>query len=65
VVEGFSVAGTQAAAEFATSGKDLDTLLGAYGGNDSKLPHFEVLLSTVEINGMASRAVPLAVHILP
>jgi len=65
VVQGFSLAGTQAAAEFVTSGKDLDALLTAYGGNGSALPHFEILLSTVEINGMATRAVPLAWHVYP
>jgi hypothetical protein len=65
VVQGFSLAGTQAAAEFVTSGKDLDTLLRAYGGNNAALPHFEILLSTVEINGMATRAVPLTWHVYP
>ncbi len=65
VVQGFSLAGTQAAAEFATSGRDLDALLHNYSGNSAALPHFEILLSTVEINGMASRAVPLAWHTYP
>lgn len=65
VVQGFSLAGTQAAAEFATSGHDFDALLRAYGGNNTALPHFEILLSTVEINGMATRAVPLAWHTSP
>lgn len=65
VVQGFSLAGTQAAAEFVTSGNDLDKLLHAYAGSRSKLPHFEILLSTTEINGMAAHPVPLALHILP
>jgi hypothetical protein len=65
LVQGFSVAGTQAAAEFVTSRHDLDALLQPYNGNNSALPHFEILLSTVEINGMATRAVPLAWHIFP
>jgi hypothetical protein len=65
VVQGFSLAGTQAAAEFATSGHDLDALLQAYSGRSTALPHFEILLSTVEINGMATRAVPLALHTYP
>ena len=65
VVQGFSLAGTQAAAEFVTSEKDLDALLPAYSGNSAKLPHFEILLSTVEINGMATHAVPLAWHVYP
>jgi hypothetical protein len=65
VVQGFSLAGTQAAAEFVTNGRDLDSLFPSYFGKGSKLPHFEILLSTVEINGMASRAVPLAWHTYP
>lgn len=65
VVQGFSLAGTQAAAEFVTGRKDLDALLRPYSGGRSALPHFEILLSTVEINGMASRAVPLAWHVFP
>jgi hypothetical protein len=65
LVQGFSVAGTQAAAEYVTSRHDLDVLLRSYTGNSSALPHFEILLSTVEINGMATRAVPLALHIVP
>jgi hypothetical protein len=65
VVQGFSVAGTQAAAEFITDGRDLDVLFPSYAGNTSKLPHFEILLATVEVNGMASRPVPLAWHIYP
>ena len=65
VVQGFTLAGTQAAAEFVTSGTDLDALMRSYGGGSAPLPHFEILLSTVEINGMASRAVPLAWHVYP
>jgi len=65
VVQGFSVAGTQAAAEFVTGGRDFDVLMRAYAGNSSKLPHFEILLSTVEMNGTSARAVPLAWHVYP
>jgi hypothetical protein len=65
VVQGFSVAGTQAAAEFVTDGQDFDALFSSYFGNASKLPHFEILLATREINGMASRPVPLTWHTYP
>jgi hypothetical protein len=65
VVQGFSLAGTQAAAEFVTNGRDLDALFPAYSRNDTKMPHFEIVLTTMEINGMASRAVPLAWHTFP
>jgi hypothetical protein len=64
IVQGFNLAGTQAAAEFVTSGKDLDALLHAYGGKRGPLPHFEILLSSTETNGMASHTVPLALHVL-
>jgi hypothetical protein len=65
VVQGFSLAGTQAAAEFVTSEHDLDALFPAYNGYSPKLPHFEILLLTTEINGMASNPTPLAVHVYP
>ena len=65
IVQGFSLAGTQAAAEFITNGQEFDTLFSQYSGNGSKLPHLEILLSTVEINGMASRPVPVAWHVYP
>ena len=65
IVQGFTLAGTQAAAEFVTSGQEFDTLFPSYSGNTSRLPHFEILLNTVEFNGMASRPTPLAWHIYP
>jgi hypothetical protein len=65
VVQGFSAAGTQAAAEFVTDGKDFDSLFPSYSGNSSQLPHFEILLVTVEVNGMATHPFPLAWHIYP
>jgi hypothetical protein len=39
--------------------------LGGNGSLLAPLPHFEILLSTVEINGMASPALPLAWHTYP
>ena len=65
IVQGFTLAGTQAAAEFVTNGKEFDAFFPSYSGNASRLPHFEILLNTVEINGMASRPIPLAWHIYP
>jgi len=63
VVQGFSLAGTQAAAEFVTNRRDIDDLFRAFAGNQAKLPHFEILLSTMEVNGMASHPVLLAWHV--
>ena len=63
VVQGFSLAGTQAAAEFVTNRRDIDDLFRTFTGHEAKLPHFEILLSTMEVNGMASHPVLLAWHI--
>ena len=63
VIQGFTLAGTQAAAEFITNRRDIDELFRTFDGNESKLPHFEILLSTMEINGMASSPVVLAWHV--
>ncbi len=65
IVQGFSLAGTQAAAEFVTNRQEFDAFFPSYSGNTSRLPHFEIVLSTLEINGMASRPIPLARHIYP
>ena len=65
VVQGFTLAGTQAAAEFILNGRDFDGLFPSYAGNASRLPHFEILLRTMEVNGMASRPIPLAWHTYP
>lgn len=65
VVQGFTSAGTQAAAEFVTSGKDFDDLFGPYLGRGVRLPHFEILLATSEVNGIASRPALLAWRTYP
>jgi hypothetical protein len=53
VVQGFTLAGTQAAAEFLTSGRGFDVLFAPLGPSQA-LPHFEVLLQTMDVNGSAS-----------
>ena len=65
LVQGFTLAGTDAAAEFVTSGKDFDTLFSEFSGNNSRLPHFEILLQTMDVNGMASRPIVLAWRTYP
>jgi hypothetical protein len=65
LVQGFTLAGTDAAAEFVMSGKDFDTLFQAYAGPKPRLPHFEVLLQTMDVNGMASRPTVLAWRTYP
>jgi hypothetical protein len=65
VIQGFTLAGTQAAADFVTSRRDIDDLFQTFAGNETKLPHFEILLGTIEVNGMASRPILLAWHVYP
>jgi hypothetical protein len=55
VVQGFTLAGTQAAAEFVTSHQDFDSLFGPIVARRHGLPHFEVLLRTMDVNGIGSR----------
>jgi hypothetical protein len=54
VVQGFSLADTEAASEFVTNRKDFDKLLGPIIGKQSALPHFELLLKTLDVNGIGS-----------
>ena len=65
VVQGFTLAGTQAAAEFVTDRRDIDNLFLSFSGRGARLPHFEILLSTMDVNGMAAHPVLLAWHTYP
>ena len=65
LVQGFTLAGTDAAAEFVTSGKEFDSLFSTYSGNNLRLPHFEILLQTMDVNGMASPPTVLAWRTYP
>lgn len=65
VVQGFTLAGTQAAAEFVTNRENFDRYFQSYAGPASALPHFEILLATMDVNGMASRPTVLACHTSP
>jgi hypothetical protein len=65
VVQGFTLAGTQAAAEFVTNRENFDRYFQSYAGPASALPHFEILLATMDVNGMASRSTVLACHTYP
>jgi hypothetical protein len=55
VVQGFTLAGTQAAAEFVTDHEDFDSLFRSIIARRHGLPHFEVLLRTMDVNGIGSR----------
>jgi hypothetical protein len=65
VVQGFTLAGTQAAAEFVSDNHDFDSLFAPIVRNRQTLPHFELLLKTVEVNGIGSRPAILAYRIYP
>ncbi len=63
IVQGFSLADTEAAAEFVASRKDFDRLFQPILGKQSVLPHFELLLKTLDINGIGSPPTLLAYRI--
>jgi hypothetical protein len=65
VVQGFTLAGTQAAAEFVSNNHDFDSFFAPIVGNRQTLPHFELLLRTMEVNGIGSRPAILAYRIYP
>lgn len=56
VVQGFTLAGTQAAAEFVTNRENFDRSFRLYAGPAAKLPHFEILLATMDVDGMLRKA---------
>ncbi len=55
VVQGFTLAGTEAAAEFVTDDHNFDSLFGPIIAKRHGLPHFEVLLRTMDVNGLGAR----------
>ncbi|WP_047498363.1 hypothetical protein [Terriglobus sp. TAA 43] len=65
IVQGFTLAGTAAAGEFVTGENDFDTLFQRYADNTAPLPHFEILLETMDVNGMGSRPRVLAWRTYP
>jgi hypothetical protein len=65
IVQGSTLAGTEAAAEFVTKGEDFDALFHEYSGNGLRLPYFEILLGTLDINGMGARPNVLAWRTYP
>lgn len=52
IVQGFSLADTEAAADFMMNRRDFDKLFGPIVGKQSALPHFELLLKTLDVNGI-------------
>ena len=63
IVQGFTLAGTQAAAEFVSSDRNFDALFNPIVGSRQALPHFEILLKTMDVNGLASPPAILAYRI--
>lgn len=63
IVQGFTLADTQAAAEFATDGKEFNALFAPLVGGRRTMPHFECLLRTTDVNGVASQPVVFAWHL--
>jgi hypothetical protein len=63
IVEGFSLADTEAAADFIMDQRDFDTLFKPIVRKGSTLPHFELLLKTMDVNGIGSPPTLLAYRI--
>jgi hypothetical protein len=63
IVEGFSLADTEAAGDFITNRRDFDTLFKLIVGKQANLPHFELLLKTMDVNGIGSPPTLLAYRI--
>jgi len=60
IVEGTSVAGTQAISDFLFSDGLLDSFLTKIAKQDGTIPHFEILLKSRNLSGSASRSQILA-----
>jgi hypothetical protein len=60
IVEGTSVAGTQAISDFLFSDNNLVSALRKVARKDGSIPHFEMLLESRSISGSASRSQILA-----
>ena len=56
IVQGFTLADTQAAADFVTNHRDFNAVLGPVVAQRHGLPHFEVLLRTMDVNGFGSHS---------
>ncbi|WP_263357940.1 hypothetical protein [Acidicapsa ligni] len=56
LVEGTSVAGTQAISDFLFVDKSLDSFLAKIALPDGSIPHFEILLESRNFNGSASQS---------
>jgi hypothetical protein len=63
IVQGFSLADTEAAAELVTNREVFDRLFQQIMGSESTVPHFELLLRTMGINGISSPPSLLAYRI--
>jgi hypothetical protein len=56
IVEGTSVAGTQAISDFLFTDSNLDPFLTKIARKDGSIPHFEILLASRSVSGSASRS---------
>lgn len=63
LVQGFSLADTQAASEFVTSRDELNNALRTLFAKEKILPPFEVLLQTSSVNGMSAKPSVLSIRL--
>lgn len=60
VVEGTTIAGTEAASEFVSDSQQMETVLAPLYRKYRRIPPFEILLETTDLNGTAPKARLLA-----
>jgi hypothetical protein len=60
IVEGTSVAGTEAISDFLFADGNLDPFLKQIARRDGSVPHFEILVESRSVSGSASRSLALA-----
>lgn len=63
IAEGTSVAGTQAISDFLFADDALNTFLTKIVDKNGSIPHFEILLESINLNGSASRSKVVAYRV--
>ena len=65
IIEGTSIAGTEAASEFITNRDEFEPVLEPLFQKYGKIPPFEILLGSTDLNGTASQSKMLALRVNP
>jgi hypothetical protein len=65
IIEGTSIAGTEAASEFITNRNEIEPVLAPLYQKYNRIPPFEVLLESTDLNGTAPQSKVLALRVNP